>query len=579
LKAPARSLGFLLAGAAQAVAIAAPWNGQPQWWLQLLSLLALVWLLDGLRQRPRERAPEGPRSLRPEVPGRSGGGGWGRGFLYGWLFAIGWLCGTFWWLFISLHTYGGLAAPLSALAVLVLAMGLGLYYALACSLFVARAPAGRLGSALFFAALWTLAELLRGYWFTGFPWGAGGYAHIDGPLSVYAPWIGVYGIGAVAAAIAALLALALRRAGGRSGAVPRGERPALGDGVQVAGGRAVQALDWSGVRAALLPLLLAAALLFAPVLVEVLRGTPADGATRSNGRVGVELLQGNIPQDEKFVPGAGIATALRWYGEQLQSATSALVITPETAIPLLPGELPRDYLETIAARYASGDQAALIGLPLGDGAGYSNSVLGFRPRAADLYRYDKHHLVPFGEFIPGLFRWFTDLLNIPLGDFTRGGLGQAPFAWKGQRIAPNVCYEDLFGEEIAANFVSDEQAPTILLNMSNIAWFGDSIAIDQHLAISRMRALEFQRPMVRATNTGATAVIDHRGYVVAALPRLTRGVLKAEVEGRTGRTPYAIWVSRYGLMPLWVLSLLAVGLVLLARLFRPGPASPAVFPG
>ncbi|MDB5829390.1 MAG: apolipoprotein N-acyltransferase, partial [Variovorax sp.] len=117
---------------------------------------------------------------------------------------------------------------------------------------------------------------------------------------------------------------------------------------------------------------------------------------------------------------------------------------------------------------------------------------------------------------------------------------------------------DLFGDEIGANFRDSANAPTMLLNVSNIAWFGDSVAIDEHLSISRMRALEFQRPMVRATNTGATVVIDHRGRVVQSLPRLTRGVLRAEVEGRSGITPYAWWVSRFGLWPLWGLSLLMI---------------------
>ncbi|SEB02007.1 apolipoprotein N-acyltransferase [Variovorax sp. YR216] len=509
-----RALGFGLAGLAQAASIAAPWNGQPQWWLQLLSLAALVWLLDGLRN----------------ADGRAGA--WRCGAFQGWIFTTTWLCGTFWWLFISMHTYGGLPAPLAAIAVFALSAALALYYVVACGLYVAFAPSSPVGSAAFFAALWTLAELVRGSWFTGFPWGAGGYAHVDGPLAVYAPWIGVYGIGAISAAIAALVAIALRRARSRPVAINAG---------------------------------LALILLCVPALLGAIRGTPVDDAARSHGQLRIALLQGNIPQDEKFIPGGGIATALRWYGEQLHTAAAPLVITPETALPLLPSQLPPGYLEAIAARYASGNQAAIVGLPLGDRNGYSNAVVGFRPGESQTYRYEKHHLVPFGEFIPGLFRWFTEMMNIPLGDFNSGGLAQAPFAWQGQRIAPNICYEDLFGDEIGANFRNEADAPTILLNVSNIAWFGDSIAIDQHLAISRMRALEFQRPMVRATNTGATAVIDHRGRVTHELPRLTRGVLEAEVEGRTGITPYAFWVSRFRLWPLWALALVVVAATLLAQ--------------
>ncbi|MBT2305018.1 apolipoprotein N-acyltransferase [Variovorax paradoxus] len=514
MKTLARALGFGIAGLAQAAAIAAPWNGQPLWWLQLISFAALVWQLDALRART---------SPRPS---------WRSAAFYGWLFATAWLCGTFWWLFISMHTYGGLAAPLAALAVLALSAALALYYAAACAFFIAFAPASRAHAAVLFAALWTLAELLRNSLFTGFPWGAGGYAHVDGPLAAYVPWLGVYGVGALATGIATLAALVLRHARGRALAVP--------------------------VGAALV-------LLCVPALIGAARGE-ADEAAQSRGRLEVALLQGNIPQDEKFIPGGGIATALSWYGEQLQSATASLVITPETALPLLPSQLPPGYLDAIAARYASSKQAAIVGLPLGDGRLYTNTVLGFGPGQGMPYRYDKHHLVPFGEFIPRMFRWFTEMMNIPLGDFKSGGLAQPSFEWRGQRIAPNICYEDLFGDEIGANFRDEASAPTVLLNVSNIAWFGDSIAIDQHLAISRMRALEFQRPMVRATNTGATVVIDHRGRVTHALPRLTRGVLVAAVEGRAGLTPYAMWVSRLGLWPLWGLGLLiAVSTVLLSR--------------
>jgi apolipoprotein N-acyltransferase len=296
---------------------------------------------------------------------------------------------------------------------------------------------------------------------------------------------------------------------------------------------------------------------------------PTTPDPRSHGRIRAQLLQGNIPQDEKFIPAGGVATALQWYGEKLQTTQAPLVITPETAIPLFPSQLPPGYLESITRRFASGTQAAIIGLPLGGGRDYTNAVLGFAPGQASQYRYEKHHLVPFGEFVPSMFRWFTDLMNIPLGDFRRGGLAQVPFAWQGQRIAPNICYEDLFGDEIGANFRNEATAPTVLLNVSNIAWFGNSIAIDQHEAISRMRTLEFERPMLRATNTGATVAIDHRGRVTHAMPRMTRGVLDVEVEGRTGLTPYARWVSRFGLWPLWIAALVVIAAAAItARLRR-----------
>jgi apolipoprotein N-acyltransferase len=160
-------------------------------------------------------------------------------------------------------------------------------------------------------------------------------------------------------------------------------------------------------------------------------------------------------------------------------------------------------------------------------------------------------------------------MNIPLGDFARGSLGQPRFAFRGQRVAPNICYEDLFGEEIARQWAGSLPPPTILANVSNIGWFGDTTAVPQHLHISRLRTLEFQVPMIRATNTGATAAIDHRGRVAAQLPLFTRGVLDAEVEGRNGATPYARWVGGLGL---WPLALAALALVaLLGRWRQPAP--------
>jgi apolipoprotein N-acyltransferase len=266
-----------------------------------------------------------------------------------------------------------------------------------------------------------------------------------------------------------------------------------------------------------------------------------------------------VPQDEKFQPGTGVPMALRWYGEQLRDARAALVVTPETAVPMLPQQLPAGYWDALQQRFATGSQAALVGIPLGSFKdGYTNSVIGLKPGAL-VYQFDKHHLVPFGEFIPPLFRWFTDLMNIPLGDFNRGDVGAPSFEWQGQQLAPNICYEDLFGEELGARFASATPAPTIFVNVSNIGWFGNTVAIDQHLQISRMRALEFERPMIRATNTGATVIIDHRGVVTHSLPRHTRGVLTGVVQGRTGATPFAQWVSRLGLWPLWALGLLVVG--------------------
>lgn len=498
--APALSL---VAGFMHAWAIASPLGGQPVWWLQLMALTLLVILLDRCRSATAAA----------------------------WLGAVFATCsigGSVWWLYISLHVYGGLSSILAGLSVLSLSGFLAVYYALASAVFCRLRLRGSALRACLFAAVWLAADLLRATVLTGFPWGVGGYAHIDGPFSALAPWVGVYGIGAAAAFVSTLLAVVL-------------VRPAQ-------------------IRRAWQPLVVVVL-----IVIALGRSHEAQNLERAPA-VSVTLLQANISQEQKFESTTGVRDALEWYATQLMAASTALVVAPETAIPLLPDQLPAGYMEKLRSHFAKGQQAALIGMPMGSlKEGYRNSVVGLRP-GADGYQYNKHHLVPFGEFVPPLFRWFTRMMKIPLGDFASGAVGQPSFQWSGNLFAPNICYEDLFGEELAARFRDEAYAPTVLVNVSNIAWFGNTVAIDQHLQISRMRAREFERPMLRATNTGATAVIDRFGRVTDLLPRHTRGALVAQVQGGQGITAYAWWLSRMGLWPFWVL--IAAALTVAARASR-----------
>lgn len=469
------------------------------WPLPLLTLAWLVWRLDAAAPR--------------------------RAALLAWCYGTGWLCAGTWWLYVSMHDYGNVLAPLAALAVFALAGALSLYLAAAGALY-AKWRRGRAADALLFAALWLLAELARGVIFTGFPWVASGYSQVDAPLAALAPWLGVYGIGAVLAFGAAAL---VRLAGARR-AWPIGA---------VVG------------------------------LVVLARLVPAD-FTAPAGELPVVLLQPNVAQDDKF-SAERMPEALAWVARALHQPASGLVVAPETAVPLLPDQLAQfapGYWDALTAPFAADPKrAALVGVPLGDfQTGYTNSVVGLSA-GGGAYRYDKRHLVPFGEFNPPGFRWFTSVLAIPLGDFSRGVANPPSFAFGGQRLAPNICYEDLFGEELALRFADPAQAPTVFVNFSNIGWFGRTVAVPQHLNISRLRALEFQLPMLRATNTGATAFIDHRGRVTAQLEPFTQGLLAGTVQGRQGRTPFAAWASMLGLWPL----LLAAAAVLVA--LRPRAAA------
>ena len=442
-------------------------------------------------------------------------------------FGLAWLCAGTWWLYVSMHRYGGLPAWLAALAVLALSAFLSLFLAAAMAIVARWRPRSPARAALLFAAAWLLAEVARGVVLTGFPWVSSGYAHVDSPLAGLASTIGVYGVGAVAAGLASAFGFsALHRA--RAWVAPGGA--------------------------------LALALLAAAGLGRVDYTTPTRTLT-------ISLLQGNVPQQEKFaapyLEGGLAATAA-----QLAAARGELVVGPETVIPIPLGQLDDAHWQMLVKRFEAPGRAVLLGVPMGDPAqGYTNSALGLSATTATLpggfYRYDKHHLVPFGEFVPTGFHWFTEMMDIPLGDFDRGPLTAPSFDVGGERVAPNICYEDLFGEDLAARFVPEGGAPTILANLSNIGWFGRTIAVEQHLRISRMRSLELQRPMIRATNTGATAVIDHRGNVTHSLPPFTVGILEGTVEGRQGLTPFASWAGRFGVWPLG-----ALGGVLLFALRR-----------
>ncbi len=484
--------------------------------LPWLALLALAVVLRYALQAPDARA----------------------GAAAGFAFGCGWLGLGLWWIYISLHEYGGLAAPLAGAATALLAAGLALLPALALALAAARTAPGTVGRAGAIVAAWTLAEWLRGVLFGGMPWLSTGYAHTDGPLAGYAPLIGVYGVGAMAALVAVAPLLAWPDATHR--------------------GRA-QAGTLAGALA--LPLAVLA-------LGQALRGE--QWSQPQGAPIRVRLVQGNIAQDIKFGD-EGLDTAVARYLPALRADAKRsagdhaphegtprpdLIVLPESAFPVPVNDLPDEVMRVLADERERDGAALIFGaFVVEPRRRYFNSAIGLGPDSIAPQRYSKRHLVPFGEFIPFGFRWFVDLLRIPIGDQERGERYQPPMALAGQQIAVNICFEDLFGAQILDAWHDPQRTPTLLLNLSNLGWFDDSPALAQHLQISRMRALETARPLLRATNTGITAIIDARGRVSAQLPIQTQAVLDGQVQGMHGDTPFT-WA---GNLPI----LLACGALLL----------------
>jgi apolipoprotein N-acyltransferase len=422
--------------------------------------------------------------------------------LLGSLFGLGVFLAGVSWVYVSLATFSGLDAPVAALATLLFCAYLALFPALACALYVRwRAAPRAMLSALLFAATWTFAEWLRGTLFTGFPWLAVGYAHTPpSPLAGYAPVLGVYGVSGVSVLCATAL-------------------------VQLMDGTRQQRLQ---LGVLILGLFSLGALLSAMPWTQ-----PVGEPTR------VSLLQGDVPQSLKWDPerlqlSFDRYLALARNGNAKKSPPAQLLVLPETALPLIYDAIPREVLAALAA-----NSDVLFGAAVGtDDDGYVNAAVAIAkgmPGAPQVYA--KRHLVPFGEYAPPGFDWFFKLLRIPMSAFTAGAAQQPPLTLATQRIAPNICYEDLFGEELLLGLAD----ASVLINLSNTAWFGKSLAQPQHLQIAQMRALETGRVMLRATNSGMTAMISPDGEVVAQLPPFSIGRLDVLAQGYSGLTPYAKW--------------------------------------
>ena len=401
-------------------------------------------------------------------------------------FGLGFFLSGVSWVYVSLSVFGGMPWWLAGPAAFLFCAVMALFPMLAGGIFKRWQPSGLWRQALCFAALIAAVDWLRSWIFTGFPWLALGYSQAaPSPLSGFAPLLGVHGLSLLVALSGALL------------------------------------VRWrTGV-------------IFATLLIIsgfVLRQVP--WTTPVGEPVSVALVQGNIPQEMKFRPEAFLRT-LSLYQQLIEQNPAQLTILPETALPVFFSQLPPMYVERLQKAVWAHGGDLITGTLSGDPEAYWNSAVSLGVSPTQIY--SKHHLVPFGEFIPPGFAWFMAQANIPMSSFSRGPENQPPLAVAGQQVAVNICYEDVFGEEL----IGVLPQAGILANLSNTAWFGHSLAQPQHLQIAQMRAAETGRPMLRATNTGMTAIVAASGKVQTVLPPFTTGVLRGEVRAHQGLTPYA----------------------------------------
>lgn len=430
--------------------------------------------------------------------------------LIGWCYGLGMFGYGVWWLQVSIHQFG---VPFYVFSVSITALfiaGMALYPAAFAALWV-RSSKNKVNAIGLAPGLWVLLELVRGWLFTGFPWLALGYSQLDSPTAGFAPIVGVYGCSLVVSFQAACV---------YEGAFAKGRRRFVAVvlfAISLVTGFGLSQLDYTTAR-----------------------GEPLDAA----------LIQGAVPQELKWRRDLRAATIALYRQLSNPHWDADVVIWPETAVPAFPHEV-EEILTALSAEALSNQTSLLIGMPTGEpwhGA-YFNSVLGLGRHDG---RYDKRHLVPFGEFFP-LKDWLGGiamLLDIPLSDFSAGDARQASLQVAGHSAGISICYEDAFGREVSAAL----PAAAFLINVSNDAWFGDTLAPHQHLQIARMRALETERYLLRATNTGITAVINHHGVVEAQAEAFVETALRAPFQPRGGATPYV----NYGDTPVLVIALLMI---------------------
>ncbi len=415
-----------------------------------------------------------------------------QGFFSGLFFGLGLFgCGIS-WIFISLNTYGGMPSWLAYLSTFLLCLFFAFFVGV-----VGWLSAHRKSSFFLIPFIWTIFEWIKGWFLTGFPWLTMGYSQVpSSPLTGFLPIIGIYGLSLILTFLALILSLVFI------------DKNKLSQLIKVS---------------------LIVSILVVGQLLKYIKWIEPAGEP-----ISVSLIQGNIAQDIKWEKET-IAQTLNTYQTLIQKTKSQIILLPETALPLLLEDIPKEFKESILKHASKKQSHILMGAIERQDTKYFNVVLNLENDSAQVYR--KSHLVPFGEFIPLKFIFqyiYENYLNMPMNDLSKGSIYQMPIAIENQNIAFNICYEDVFGEEIIRALPS----ATLLANVSNDAWYGKSIAAYQHLQFSQARAIETGRMVIRSTNNGVTAIIDEHGTLKETLPSFTEGVLEGNVQGFKNATPY-----------------------------------------
>ncbi|MCP3870590.1 MAG: apolipoprotein N-acyltransferase [Gammaproteobacteria bacterium] len=450
----------------------------------------------------------------------------GRAFLEGWLFGLGLMGFGVSWLHISIDEFGNVGTPLAVFITTGFIFIASLYYGLVGWLGGKLRGRGlSLWHSLFiFSGLWVLAEWLRGWLFTGFPWLSLGYSQIDSSLAGWAPLTGIYGVSWAVLLSATSLVIVLR-GGGRTRWIAL-----AGFFILWGGGTLLKKLEWT---------------------------EPSGAALK------VALIQGNVLQHEKWQPRNLLPTLEKYVGLSRRHWDADLIIWPETAVPAFAHRVESTFLIPLRKEAIEQGTTLLLGIPMQSESGhFYNGMLALGETTGV---YHKRHLVPFGEYMPldFLLKPLLDWLQIPMSDFSAGRVERPLLTLAGVSAGISICYEDAFGEEV----IQALPDARLLINASNDAWFGDSLAPLQHLEMARMRALESGRYLVRSTNTGISALIDPQGRIVSKSPAFEQHVLRGEAVPMKGSTAY----SKIGNWGILCILTMVLALVLAVKSRAPDP--------